>query len=72
MAAVYTTLNADQKEAIMTARNDQTKEIVGMAKFEVYFMDGKHCTMLSDQCKSVDDALDAAIERFGSKVKCVK
>lgn len=72
MAAPYTTLTAEQKEAIMSARNDQSRELTGMVKWDLSFTDGKGCTMLSDQCKNREEALYAAIERFGAKVCDVK
>lgn len=72
MAAIYTTLTADQKEAIMASRTDQGRVVDGMVKWEVHFTDGKKCTMLSDQCHSREEALLGAIERFGHKVRDVK
>lgn len=71
MASAYTTLTADQKEAIMAARNDQSREMSGMTKWEIHFTDGKRCTMLSDQCKNREEAIYAAVERFGSRAKDV-
>lgn len=72
MASIYTTLTADQKEAIMAARNDQSRQMDGMAKWEVVFVGGSHCTMLTDQCRDRESALLGAIERFGAKVKDVR
>jgi len=68
MAAQYTTLTADQKEAIMASRTDQGRVVTGMAKWDIYFRDGKKCTMLSDQCKDREAAFLAAVERFGDRV----
>lgn len=71
IAGMYTTLTADQKEAIMAACDDPKQEVTGMAKWNVDFVCGKKCTMLSDQCKSRQEAIYAAVERFGGKVKNV-
>ena len=70
-AAQYTTLTADQKEAIMASRTDQGRVVEGMAKWEIHFTSGKSCTMLSDQCHNQEAAFLAAVERFGPQVKAV-
>ena len=70
-AAQYTTLTADEKEAIMASRADQGRVVTGMAKWEIHFTDGNTCTMLSDQCRNSQEAMQAAIERFGHRVKDV-
>lgn len=45
--------------------------VTGMAKWEIHFTDGNTCTMLSDQCRNTQEAMQAAIERFGHRVKDV-
>ena len=45
--------------------------VTGMAKWEIHFTDGNTCTMLSDQCRNTQEAMQAAIERFGPRVKAV-
>lgn len=37
----------------------------GMNKYTIHFHDGKVCTMLTDQCSTLQESLEAAIERFG-------
>lgn len=39
----------------------------GMNKYTIHFHDGKVCTMLTDQCSTLQESLDAAIERFGGE-----
>ena len=39
----------------------------GMNKYTIHFHGGKVCTMLTDQCHNLPEALDAAIERFGGE-----
>lgn len=68
-----TTLTPEQAEAIMAARAEPGRVMdSGMSKWEINFIDGKHCTMLSSDCRTKEAALLAAIERFGGKVKCVQ
>lgn len=61
----------------MTGQNDQStgptpgRVVTGMAKWEIHFTDGNRCTMLSDQCRNSQEAMQAAIERFGHRVKDV-
>ena len=61
----------------MTGSNDQStgptpgRVVTGMAKWEIHFTDGNTCTMLSDQCRNTQEAMQAAIERFGPRVKAV-
>ena len=61
----------------MPDQNDQTtgptqgRVVTGMAKWEIHFTDGNTCTMLSDQCRDTQEAMQAAIERFGNRVKDV-
>lgn len=61
----------------MTGLDDQTtgptpgRVVTGMAKWEIHFTDGNTCTMLSDQCRNSQEAMQAAIERFGHRVKDV-
>lgn len=66
------TLTPEQQEAIIAARGDQSRQMEGMAKWEVVFTNGTHCTMLTDQCRDRETALLGAIERFGRKVKTVR
>lgn len=66
------TLTPEQQESIIAARQDQTRQMEGMAKWEIMFTDGKHSTMLTDQCRDRESALLGAIERFGAKVKDVR
>ena len=49
----------------------QGRVVTGMAKWEIHFTDGNTCTMLSDQCRNTQEAMQAAIERFGPRVKAV-
>ena len=62
----------------MTGSNDQStgptpgRVVTGMAKWEIHFTDGNTCTMLSDQCRNTQEAMQAAIERFGHRVKAVQ
>lgn len=72
MTAKHTSLTTNQKEAIMAARNEQGRVINGMAKWNVEFSCGTGCTMLSDQCSNREEAIYAAVERFGGKVVNVK
>ena len=46
--------------------------VTGMANWEIHFTDGNTCTMLSDQCRNTQEAMQAAIERFGHRVKDVQ
>lgn len=61
----------------MPDQNDQPtgptpgRVVTGMAKWEIHFTDGNTCTMLSDQCRNTQEAMQAAIERFGHRVKDV-
>ena len=61
----------------MQDQNDQptgstpVRVVTGMAKWEIHFTDGNTCTMLSDQCRNTQEAMQAAIERFGHRVKDV-
>lgn len=61
----------------MQDQNDQPtgpnlgRVVTGMAKWEIHFTDGNTCTMLSDQCRNTQEAMQAAIERFGPRVKAV-
>ena len=61
----------------MSLQNDQPtgptqgRVVTGMAKWEIHFTDGNTCTMLSDQCRNTQEAMQAAIERFGHRVKDV-
>lgn len=73
MAGEFKHLTADEKEAIMAARSETSRVIdTGMAKWEITFTDGKRCTMLSSDCRTVEAAYSAAVEKFGAKIKCVK
>lgn len=62
----------------MPDQNDQPtgstpgRVVTGMAKWEIHFTDGNTCTMLSDQCRNHQEAMQAAIERFGPRVESVK
>ncbi|MCZ4061162.1 recombination-associated protein RdgC [Pantoea sp. LMR881] len=61
-------LTAKQQEAINATRRDKGADMTGMLKWNVSFACGKGCTMLSDQCVNREEAIYAAVERFGSKV----
>ena len=50
----------------------QGRVVTGMAKWEITFTDGNSCTMLSDQCSNEQEAMQAALERFGPRVKTVR
>jgi|GEM_PF-5332667 hypothetical protein len=54
------------------AEQDPRRQDDGMAKWEVYFSDGRHGTMLTNDCRDRASALLGAIERFGAKVTDVK
>lgn len=62
----------------MPDQNDQPtgptpgRVVTGMVKWEIHFTDGNTCTMLSDQCRNHQEAMQAAIERFGPRVESVK
>lgn len=66
------TITPEQREVIIAARQDQTRQMDGMAKWEIMFTDGKHSTMLTNDCRDRASALLGAIERFGAKVKDVR
>ena len=61
-------LTPAQLLACEDARRESPKVINGMAKWHVVFECGKGCTMLSDLCHTREEAIYAAIERFGRKV----
>jgi hypothetical protein len=61
-----------QQEALEAAKLDARVQNDGMAKWEVMFTDGKHSTMLTDDCRDRASALLGAIERFGARVKDVR
>lgn len=66
------TITPEQQAAIKAAKADPRRQDDGMAKWEIMFTDGKHSTMLTDQCRDRESALLGAIERFGAKVKDVR
>lgn len=66
------TLTPEQQEAIIAARQDQTRQMDGMAKWEIVFHDGTHFPYLTDDCRDRESALLGAIERFGARVKDVR
>ena len=61
-----------QHEALEAAKLDTRVQTEGMAKWEVLFTDGKHSTMLTNDCRDRASALLGAIERFGARVKDVR
>lgn len=61
-----------QQEVLEAAKLDTRIQTEGMAKWEVMFTDGKHSTMLTNDCRDRASALVGAIERFGAKVKDVR
>lgn len=66
-------LTPEQKQQIMDARAEKPDPIhEGMAKWEITFSDGKTCTMLSSECETAEQAFEAAVEKFGVKILCVK
>lgn len=65
-------ITPDQHAAIAAARIDPRPQLEGMAKWELMFTDGKHSTMLTNDCRDRASALLGAIERFGAKVKDVR
>ena len=67
------TLTPEQKQKIMDERSEKPdSHHEGMAKWEISFKDGKTCTMLSAECKTPEQAFEAAKEKFGDKILCVK
>ena len=73
MASKAPNLTADEKEQIMAARAETSRvHDSGMSKWDIKFKDGKSCTMLSTECRTVEAATEAAREKFGDKVLCVK
>lgn len=66
------TLTPDQQEAIIAARQDQSRQMNGMAKWEIVFHDGHRFPYLTNDCRDRASALLGAIERFGSRVKDVQ
>ncbi len=62
----------EQQVTIDAARADTRRQEDGMAKWEVMFTDGKHSTMLTNDCRDRASALLGAIERFGARVKDVR
>lgn len=61
-----------QQEVLEAAKLDKRIQTEGMAKWEVMFTDGKHSTMLTNDCRDRASALLGAIERFGARVKDVR
>lgn len=73
MAGEFKHITADQKEAIISARTETGLVMdSGMTKWEIIFKNGQRCTMLSSGCRTIEAAKEAAIEKFGEKVLCVK
>lgn len=73
MSTSFKNLTADEKEAIMASRAEPGRVVeCGMAKWQIGFADGKTCTMLSPDCRTVEAAYAAAVEKFGAKVLWVK
>lgn len=66
------TVTPEQQAVLDAAKADPRSQDSGMAKWEIMFTDGKHSTMLTDQCRDRESALLGAIERFGAKVKDVR
>lgn len=71
MMATSYILKPEQQQALAAAQQDTRRQTDGMAKWEIHFTDGNTCTMLSDQCRNTQEAMQAAIERFGHRVKDV-
>lgn len=65
-------ITAEQRSVLDAAKADQSRQTEGMAKWEVMFTDGKHSTMLTNDCRDRASALLGAIERFGARVKDVR
>ena len=55
-----------QQEVLEAAKLDKRIQTEGM------FTDGKHSTMLTNDCRDRASALLGAIERFGARVKDVR
>lgn len=62
----------EQQSVLDAARTETRRQDTGMAKWEVMFTDGKHSTMLTNDCRDRESAILGAIERFGAKVKDVR
>lgn len=66
------TVTQAQSERLEAAKLDTRIQTEGMAKWEVMFTDGKHSTMLTNDCRNRASALLGAIELFGARVKDVR
>lgn len=65
-------ISEHQLQALESAKMSTERKDTGMARWEVMFTDGKHSTMLTNDCRDRASALLGAIERFGAKVKDVR
>lgn len=66
------TITPEQQERIIAARNDQTRQMDGMAVWYIEFHDGNRFPYLTNDCRDRASAMVGAIERFGARVKDVQ
>jgi len=65
-------LSADEKEAIMAARNNSGRVISGNMSWQVTLAGCKTFTFITEQCKTPDDVEAAMYEKFNKETTELK